>query len=342
MPTNNDRSRGSAGRLRRFGAHLLHIAAVCCTLGALTAAAAPAGGAAVPLPDFRLFVTPSKLVVPVEQLSTPQVLEVRNEGRATQDLTVHLSAFVQHPDGTVGYEQNTPYSAVGWLTVTPAHATLAPGTRAQFTVHLAVPGNADPGDHDVAISFVAPPANASGNIRIAEAVGVTAVITVPGTTVNRVAVTRVQTSGFSGGGPITLTATVQNTGTVHRTFDNALDPLSAHANGTTIDFGHTAVLRGATRIVTATWNSPPVFCVCHISVTIPNAGGRPSTASATVVVLPVYGIAITLAALATGLTVLLQLRRLYRRRLAAAVETGRLAARGAPHGNAPETAWPGA
>ncbi|MDH6111554.1 hypothetical protein P3T36_006734 [Kitasatospora sp. MAP12-15] len=117
--------------------------------------------------------------------------------------------------------------------------------------------------------------------------------------------------------------TLDNTGTVHRAFNDTLEPLTAKVGSTTVGFGDATVLRGATRTVTATWHSPPLFCLCRLSVSAPNPDGHTSTRSVTVVILLVYRAAAVLVALALCLTAALLLRRLHRRGLAAALEAGR-------------------
>ncbi|MFE2669268.1 hypothetical protein [Streptomyces mirabilis] len=107
-----------------------------------------------------------------------------------------------------------------------------------------------------------------------------------GSTIDAVKATNLETSGFSVGGPISLTATVKETGTVHHDFYGPHHNLVAEADGTKLAFSDFTVLRGSSRTVKTQWTDPPLACVCHIKVAIPQKGGPPEVVEATVVRLP--------------------------------------------------------
>jgi hypothetical protein len=252
-------------------------------LGASGSAAAVAGKAA--RPDFALTVSPTRMVVPSGQIGTPQHFQVIDSGRLPLDVTVSERSFEQLPDGAARFEADAPYSAAHWVTAAPDRFHLQPGGRQTVTVWIRPPANPEPGDHAVAlVSSVAAPTDGAG-IRINRGIGMAVYIATPGMADTSAEVTRFQAPWFALGGPITFTAAVHSTGTVHRDFTGS-NGLTVDASGNPVRVPDFTVLRGATRIVTAQWRNPPFMCICHASVDIADAGGGISAAAVTVIVFP--------------------------------------------------------
>ncbi len=108
------------------------------------------------------------------------------------------------------------------------------------------------------------------------------------------------------GGPVTLTATIRNLGTVHRDFRGST-PLTVTVGGKTVAFPDFTVLRGATREVSMTWN-PPLMCVCTPKVEIDNDGSRIET-STQVIVFPLQWAGIVVLCVLLALLALWLFRR---------------------------------
>ena len=194
--------------------------------------------------------------------------------------------FEQLPDGSPRFVERAPYSASTWITATPDTFALQPGQAQQVTVHIAAPANADAGEHQVAIVSTVPAPDQKSGISVSRSVAIALYVTIPGPVNDSALVTDLHAPGFAVGGPISLTATLVSTGTVHRDFKGH-DQLVAHAHGDTIPFADFTVLRDSTRMVTAAWQNPPLFCICHATVTVPGPGGQTSQATATVVIVPI-------------------------------------------------------
>ncbi|MDQ1366133.1 MAG: hypothetical protein QOE57_2175, partial [Acidimicrobiaceae bacterium] len=108
--------------------------------------------------------------------------------------------------------------------------------------------------------------------------------TVAGVTNDSTSLSDLSAKGFATGGPVKITATIHDTGTVHRDFRGAT-PLRISASGTAAAFPDFTVMRGATRDLSTTWN-PPLMCICHPSVSVVNADGTRHSMTIQVVVVP--------------------------------------------------------
>jgi hypothetical protein len=310
---------------RRLGRSVLVcVAAAAWVLGpALPGSAAPAGGTAQArdaAPAFSLNVSPTRLALPPDQLNRIQRFRVSNQGRLPMDVVVEKSAFTPAADGSLLFQRApAPYSAVNWISVSPAHLRLAPGTAGFVSVRISVPAAPEPGDHQVALLFMVPAGNAGNNIRLNRGIGTPIYITVPGPTVNTTTVGGLRVSGFAISGPITFHATVRDAGTVHRDFRGP-GRLTVAVGGSRVGFPDFTVLRNSSRDVTVSWRHPPWMCVCHARIAIADAGGVRSTVAATIVIVPVRQLAIGLAAVVAGVLAAVVVRRRYRTQVQAAAE----------------------
>jgi hypothetical protein len=264
---------------------------------------------------FSLTISPTRLVVTPAGVARTQQILVVNRGKSSVPVTVQKRNFTGNRDGSLQFQATAPYSASGWVTVSPTQFTLAPGTSRTVDATITMPQAPEPGDHQVALVFLVPAGRASANIKINRGVATPIYIAVPGPTDNSATVTALAGPGFSSGGPIHMTATVRNTGTVHRDFrgKNALEAYGAGA-ATFPDF---TVMRGATRDIATTWK-PPFMCICHPKVTVVNADGTTSTKAITVFVFPVVKAAILLGVLLLLILLIVVSRRRYRANVARA------------------------
>jgi hypothetical protein len=271
------------------------VGAVAVALG-MTWISVPSAGASAPAPGFSLAVSPTRLLVSAQDLLEPQTLTVTDKGNQPLDVVMSKIGFTELPDGSPKFERDAPYSAVNWVTVDPGSFHLDPGEHRQVTVTIDPPGNAEPGEHQVAlVSSVLAPKSGS-NIRINRGIGVALYVTVPGPIDRSTTTTGLQAPGFALGGPVTLTATFRDTGTVHRDFTGD-GRLNIGVYGGKVALPDFTVLRGTTRVVSAQWAHPPFMCICHATVLLPNAAGRIIRTSTTIVIFPIHLVALSVAAL---------------------------------------------
>lgn len=261
--------------------------------------------------EFSLMISPTRLVIGPSETGDPHTVTVVNRGQAPVHVDVQVQSFTGGSDGSLIFAKDAPYSAAPWLSIQPASFDVASGASQEVTATIVVPPDADLGDHQVALVFLAPAGETSDNIKINRGIATPVYITVPGPTDDSATVSELGAPGFSGGGPVTVTAKVRNTGTVHRDFrgDTALSILGADAT----DFPDFTVARGGDRDVSTQWQ-PPLFCICDLTVSIPNADSTSTSAVVRVVVFPVIPAALLLGLLALVAVLIVLVRRQRRRR----------------------------
>lgn len=257
---------------------------------------------------FSVTVSPARLTVAADALDRTQQLTVVNQGEQTVSLTVQKRNFVAAPDGGLSYRPDAPYGAADWVDVQPTSLTLEPGTSQQVRATFDVPAEPEPGDHQVALVFLAPPAG-SGNVKVNRGIGTPLYVTVPGPVDDSVRLDGLTGPGWSLRGRPTLTVRMSSTGTVHRDFRGAT-ALGVGTPDHPSRFADFTVSRGADRVVSTSWD-PPLLCVCRPSVTVVNAGQPPQTVSTRVVVLPWWALAGVVLVVVVGAALLVR-RRSYR------------------------------
>jgi hypothetical protein len=255
----------------------------------------PAGAQPSGQPDFSLTVSPSRMIVPADEIARARQFTVTNQGRLPVDVVVGTASFTVGRTGELVFEAGAPHSAAGWVAARPDRFHLAAGAAERVDLRIVVPTTAEPGEHQVAVIFSVPAAAGTGRIGVSRSVGAPVYVTVPGPVVDSVKVTGLRAPGLSLGGPVSLTATVSNAGTVHRDFVGG-DRLAARVAGGTAPFPDFTLLRGSSRQVSARWTDPPLFCVCRVTVSATNPGGPSPNATTTIVVLPLRLIGSVLAA----------------------------------------------
>jgi hypothetical protein len=268
---------------------------------------------------FSLTVSPTRLIIPAADLRTRQKITVINRGHAPVNVVVQKRNFTGGIDGSLDFQNAAPYAAATWVTVAPSSFTIAPETSQIVTADIKVPTSPEPGDHQVALVFLVPAGATDANIKINRGVATPVYITVPGATDDSVSLSNLHAGSFATGGPVTIAATVHNTGTVHRDFRGATQ-LKVGGAGATV-FPDFTVVRDSTRDISTTWN-PPLMCVCHPKVSVVDAGGVTHTSTIRVIVFPVPLAAIALGALVLLVLIAYLLRRRYRRDIARAAANG--------------------
>lgn len=233
---------------------------------------------------FSLLVTPTRLVLGAQDLLTTHDFSLVNRGHSPLVVGVQKRNFVAKPDGSLDYQQDAAYGAANWLSVSPANLRINPGETQVVSVTVRVPAKPEPGDHQVAVVFLVPAGKTSANIKINRGVAVPVYLTVPGAINNTVNLDSLQAAGFALRGPVAVTATLSNVGTVHRDFRKP-SPLTVQASGSADPFPDFTVPRGASRDISTTWD-PPLVCLCRVQVDFANPGAPPQSATVHVIVFP--------------------------------------------------------
>jgi hypothetical protein len=249
-----------------------------------TATVATTAHHSVPDPNFSLTVSPTRLEVAPAEIGRRHQIKVINGGSTPMPVTVQLQNFVARADGSLAFQTHAPYEASSWVTVSPASFVLAPGATQIVTASIAMPTAPEPGDHMLAVVFLVPAGQTDANIKINRGIGAPVYITVPGPIVRSASLGNLDTGWFTQGGPVTITATVSNTGTVHQNFRGS-SALNIDGAGTAVPFPDFTVMRDSTRDISTTWN-PPLICICHPTVSLIGADGQLHSQSVRVIVFP--------------------------------------------------------
>jgi hypothetical protein len=258
---------------------------------------------------FSLMISPTRLVVGRADIGTVQKVQVINRGQSPVSVTVQKRNFTGSRDGALVFQEHAQYSASDWVTVKPLSFTVAPGAMQVVSATITVPTAPEPGDHQVVLVFLVPSGKTSGNIKINRGIGTPVYVTVPGPIDDSASLSDLHAPGFATGGPVTLTATVRNTGTVHRDFRGAT-ALKIHSAGAAAAFPDFTVIRGVTRDISTTWD-PPLICICNPTVTFVNAAGSVQSSSVRVIVFPLPLLGLSVGALLVLWVVTYLARRRY-------------------------------
>jgi len=233
---------------------------------------------------FSLTVSPARLAIKQADIGSTQQITLVNRGQAALAVTVEKRNFTVGADGALRYQDDAPYAASSWVSVSPKQVTLRPGKAQVVTATIKAPKTYEPGDHQMALVFMVPAGKASGNVRVNRGVGLPVYITAPGELVDSVSLSGLAAPGFVSGGSVPITATVTNQGTVHHDFRQP-SPLTVTGAGTAEPFPDFTVPRNSVRDVATTWD-PPFLCVCHPTVTMTSADGGLQSQTVRVVVFP--------------------------------------------------------
>ncbi|MEU5692379.1 hypothetical protein [Actinosynnema sp. NPDC020468] len=248
-----------------------------------------------PVPaEFSLLVSPTRITAGADDADHVHEITVVNRGQAAATVVVQERDFTGGRDGSLVFQQDAPYSASGWVTLSPTAFTVGPGATQIVTATVEVPAEPEAGDHQVAVVFLVEAGRTVENVRINRGVAAPIYVTVPGALDDSAVVEGLTADGFALGGPVEVSAVVRNTGTVHRDFRGD-DAILVDTAGERAVFPDFTVSRGSTRDVSAAWD-PPLFCVCHPGVAFRNPDGTVQRASTTVVVVPLHLIGIVLGA----------------------------------------------
>jgi hypothetical protein len=266
--------------------------------------------------DFSLTVSPTRLAISQRDIGSTQRVTLINRGQAALAVTVQKRNFTVGSDGSVKYQEDAPYAASSWVTVSPEQVLVEPGEAQVVTATVQAPKTYEPGDHQMALVFVVPAGRSAGNIKVNRGVGLPIYITAPGPVVDSVSLTGLAAPGFVSGGSVPITATVRNSGTVHHDFRKP-SPLTVTGAGAAEPFPDFTVPRGSVRDVATTWD-PPFLCICHPTVTMTSADGGVQSQTVRVTVFPWPWFAAGIGAVALVLLLVRTGRRRYQATVARA------------------------
>lgn len=260
--------------------------------------------------EFSLAVTPTRLAFGQRDIGTTQQITLINRGHEPLPITVQKRDFTVATDGSLRYQDKAAYSASSWVSVSPNKVVVQPGTAEVVTAVVSAPKEYEPGDHQMALVFVVPTVKSDQNIKVNRGVGLPIYVTAPGDLVDSVSLSGMSAPSFARGGPVSITATVTNSGTVHHDFRKP-SPLTVTGAGTAEPFPDFTVPRDSVRNIATTWD-PPLLCVCHPTVTMTSADGGLQTQRVRVVIFPWHLAAMGFGAVLLLLLVVRTSRRRYR------------------------------
>jgi hypothetical protein len=236
-------------------------------------------------PPFSLTVSPARIALPFRATSTDVPFRVTDTGTEPLHVAVLVAEFTQDIDGLLRFQPSSPLSAAGWVRVEPTSFDLRPGDVRIVHATVTVPMDPEPGERQLALTFLVPADSGDSNIRVNRAVAAQLLIGVPGAIIHKDAIERLAAPGFADGGPIRIRLNVRNLGNVHRDYTGP-NRLSASVEGRTIQFPDLTVLRDSVRVVEAVWPNPPLFCICKVSVVSDDGQGHMIMVQARVIVFP--------------------------------------------------------
>lgn len=231
------------------------------------------------------------------------LIAVQNRGTKPLAMTADVEQASESSSGTWRFAKPDAASGADWIRVTPGHFRLAQGQVRHIAVRITVPRAARGSGQRYLGVVIRPVISFRGlhSTGVVTSAGIASeiILDVPGKVIHA---TRFEISapGFSGWGPVPVTASIYNQGTAY----DLLNGLQARAGSDAIRFPGLLVIGGSSRSVSATWASAPMFCLpCHITM----AG-----ASATVwrlPLLPLAGLVVLVSGFGTGLVVWRRRRR---------------------------------
>lgn len=270
---------------RRQGV-LLAVAAVCASF---VLAAVEAGGAAA---KFSVYPT----IVEVHRPAGTTILgridvKVRGERRAR--FRVLVQDIGQSADGAYTYAPATrsPHSASAWVSVAPRAFAGAPDRVQPVEFQVAVPADAEPGDHltSITVERLAPSATGA-TARSIEAVSARLTVLVDGPLHPRAAITALTVPGLVDGGPVGVETTVRNTGNVTLDFDGAnrggVRIRDGDGTKATLPPFAGKLFPGETRRFVSEWEDPPLYGSFDAEAGVRTGKGQVTARTAGFTVLP--------------------------------------------------------
>ena len=235
--------------------------------------------------QFSITVSPGRVVIPPSPSHQETSFEVSDTGGEDLDVTVATGELTQRPDGGVVFSGASRGSAASWVTPSPRAFSLKPGGSQTVQVVIDIPANPEPGDHQVGLTFLVPVKGSGGTVNINRGIGTQLLIAVPGPVVHHVELSALAGPRFSDGGPVPLTLTVSNRGTVHEDYYQPNGVRGAASAGK-VSISDFSVLRQVTRTVRGEWTNPPLLCWCTVRAYADDGTGATVAVSTRIFVFP--------------------------------------------------------
>lgn len=179
---------------------------------------------------------------------------------------VVVEGISQRPDGSQVYTpaSGSRHSASSWVGVSPADFAGGPDRTQPIRFQVAVPANAEPGDHLASLTVQRLGGRgAAATASAVEAVSVRQTIRVRGRLRPRATIAAIEVPGIADGGPVSVATTVRNSGNVILDFDGP------NRGGVTIRDGSDEEAKlapfggqlfpGQTREFVSRWEDPPLL-----------------------------------------------------------------------------------
>jgi hypothetical protein len=193
-------------------------------------------------------------------------INVKVTGEDDHRFRILVEDVSQRPDGTLTYApaSGSRFSASSWVSVTPKTFSGAPDRVQPVQFHVAVPANAEPGDHLTSLTVQRlGGSGAAATATAIQAVSVRLTIRVEGRLHPAAEITALEVPGIAAGGPVSVATTVRNSGNVTLDFDRG------NRAGVTIRDGDEVeatlppwsgqLFPGQLREVVNRWEDPPLF-----------------------------------------------------------------------------------
>lgn len=268
-------------------------------LGAFLAAAVLAPAAALAQVSVSLYPVSFRYDIP-RGASQTGVITVTNPSEVSLSLQVETENFSGGDGGTVEYAPDgAKYGLLSWMSVDKTPFTLGPGQKKEVPFSISVPQNAEVGGHYGTILFRASGAddgNGGSAIGISGRIGSIILVSVPGDAKKGGDLISVSAPAFVQYGPLALTASYKNTGSVHYVTKGTAT-FTGIFGRRTVNFDEKTILPDVQRETIATldktWLIGPVF----MKATLEAGDGTTQTMSATTFAFPVIPGVATVAAL---------------------------------------------
>jgi hypothetical protein len=188
---------------------------------------------------------------------------VRLERERSRRFEVEIQDAVQEPEGGFSYRpvRGSPFSASSWVTVWP-HSFRGGANRVQpVEYRLRVPRNAEPGDHVTSLTLRRIPRRGRG-VAVVKAISVRLTVRVKGTIREQIAIEPPDAPNTTGGGPVTVSTRVRNSGNVLLDFERgnkgALEIVDGAERKASLPF-RGSLFPGQTRSFRLAWQDPPLL-----------------------------------------------------------------------------------
>jgi hypothetical protein len=191
-------------------------------------------------------------------------IDVRAHGEGGRRFRTVVEEITQRPDGTQAYSpaSDSRFSASSWVSVTPVTFSGTPDRTQPIQYRVTVPADAEPGDHLASLTVQRLASSGGATAASIEAVSVRMTIRVRGEIRPEARITGLEVPSIADGGPVSIAATVKNSGNVTLDFDRAnpgaVSVLDGDDRKARLPFAG-QLFPGQTRVFASSWEDPPLL-----------------------------------------------------------------------------------